>query len=206
MTPISPFSQRQNIPSPYHCFPMPYTILSKCFYLKSKSPSISQPASTKMRSLYFCQVAIIIWTKYQKGRGPLSHSFSNYWKPSPNSLWCSEYKLSEGQRQLSYVNHTVKYNFLQFLGSLATVELTAYVCLYLLCLHLFSHPGLCSFTVKEMSGRFFKGNGKEWFKEKMILDRPEKVPYNTHSPCNSPYLGHTIRSKVVSHKLFTMLN
>lgn len=38
-------------------------------------------------------------------------------------------------------------------------ELTAHVCLS--SLRLFSHPGLSSFSVKEMSGLFFKGNGTE---------------------------------------------
>jgi len=47
-------------------------------------------------------------------------------------------------------------------------ELTAHVCLSSLCL--FSHPELSSCSVKEMSGLFFKGNGTEWFKEKMIPD------------------------------------
>lgn len=69
-------------------------------------------------------------------------------------------------------------------------ELTVLICLYLLCLRLFSHPGLSSFMVKEMSGLFFKGNSTEWLKEKIILNVPEKAPFNTHSPWNSPSRGH----------------
>lgn len=60
----------------------------------------------------------------------------------------------------------------QLLSGFAAVELLAHACLYLLCLHLFSHTGLNSFMVKEMSGPifFFLRNSRGWLKEKIILN------------------------------------
>lgn len=58
----------------------------------------------------------------------------------------------KGQGQQPYDNYMVKYSFLQLLSSFARVELPVHVCLYLLCLHLFSQTGLSLFTVKEIPG------------------------------------------------------
>lgn len=68
----------------------------------------------------------------------------------------------------------------QLLSGFATVELLAHACLYLLCLHLFSHTGLNSFMVKEMSGPIFF-----FFKEQQRMVKGKDYSQCTRKRLNS---------------------
>lgn len=214
--PISPLSQQPNILSPqtsqssiscsdatrdsYQTFPPRVIVLiSSPTRLTWKAAPVSPSAKPLLSA------TLSSGPDARKEAGPVTQ-FLRLLKTSPKLPLMFRMQVKRRSEKLSCDSHTqVKYSFLQFLGRPGYGRADS-PRLFLSSLCLFSHPGLSSFSVKETSGLFSKGNGTEWLKEKTIPDGPEKAQCAHSPPVTALPEGHTMRSKVIPHKLFAMLN
>ena len=185
---------------------MLHVIPTRHSHLESQSSSAPQPDSPGRQHLCFLLPSRSYQRPFHLDQMPERKQFLRLLKTSPKLPLMFRMQVNWRSEKLSYDSHTqVKYSFLQFLGRPGYGRADS-PRLFLSSLCLFSHPGLSSFSVKETSGLFFKGNSTEWLKEKMIPDGPEKAQCAHSPPVTALPEGHTMRSKVIPHKRFAMLN